>query len=108
MGLWSGNSPFITFEDPAAERTTVRDALEVLVAAKILTSSQYDERGYTLFYEAVRRSFDIPWTGISPRMRRLLHAINSLHRPKNLVGAGVFCGYTFICNAGASPLSFGR
>jgi len=35
-------------------------------------------------------------------MERLLYAINAIARPQNLLAAGVFCGFTFICNAGAA------
>ncbi len=46
-------------------------------------------------------SFEIPWTAITPRMQRLLYAINAIVRPANMLAAGVFCGNTFFSNAGA-------
>jgi predicted O-methyltransferase YrrM len=49
----------------------------------------------------VRAQFEIPWTAISPRMQRLLYAINAIKQPRNVIAAGVFCGNTFISNAGA-------
>ena len=52
--------------------------------------------------QAVRREFEIPWTAISPRMERLIWAVNAIARPKVMIAAGVFCGVTFICNAGAA------
>ncbi len=51
---------------------------------------------------AVEELFEIPWTAITPRMQRLLYAINAIARPENMIAAGVFCGNTFISNAGAA------
>ena len=45
--------------------------------------------------------FEIPWTAITPRMQRLLYAINAIVQPENMIAAGIFCGNTFISNAGA-------
>ncbi len=50
---------------------------------------------------AVCELFDIPWTAITPRMQRLLYAINAIVQPQQMIAAGVFCGNTFISNAGA-------
>ncbi len=52
--------------------------------------------------QAVRDLFEIPWTAITPRMQRLLYAINAIVQPRNMLAAGVFCGNTFISNAGAA------
>ena len=35
-------------------------------------------------------------------MQRLLYAINAIARPRRMLAAGVFCGNTFISNAGAA------
>jgi predicted O-methyltransferase YrrM len=35
-------------------------------------------------------------------MQRLLYAINAIVQPKTMIAAGVFCGNTFISNAGAA------
>jgi len=35
-------------------------------------------------------------------MERLLYAMNAITQPKNMIAAGVFCGFTFISNAGAA------
>ena len=35
-------------------------------------------------------------------MQRLIWAINAIRRPENMIAAGVFCGNTFISNAGAA------
>ena len=34
-------------------------------------------------------------------MQRLIYAINAITKPQNMIAAGVFCGNTFISNAGA-------
>jgi predicted O-methyltransferase YrrM len=52
--------------------------------------------------QAVQEQFEIPWTAITPRMQRLLYAINAIKQPQNMIAAGVFCGNTFISNAGAA------
>jgi len=52
--------------------------------------------------QAVSDLFDIPWTAITPRLQRLLYAINAIVQPENMIAAGVFCGNTFISNAGAA------
>ena len=52
--------------------------------------------------KAVRDTFEIPWTAITPRMQRLIYAINAVARPQNMIAAGIFCGNTFISNAGAA------
>jgi len=36
------------------------------------------------------------------RVQRLLHALNAIEKPEVMVAAGVFCGNTCICNAGAA------
>jgi len=51
---------------------------------------------------AVAEQFEIPWTAITPRMQRLLYAINAVAQPACMIAAGVFCGFTFISNAGAA------
>ena len=51
--------------------------------------------------QVVKDKFEIPWTAITPRMQRLLYAINAIIQPENMIAAGVFCGNTFISNAGA-------
>jgi len=54
------------------------------------------------YRQAVAEQFEIPWTAITPRMQRLLYAINAIVQPKVMIAAGIFCGFTFICNAGAA------
>jgi predicted O-methyltransferase YrrM len=50
----------------------------------------------------VAERFEIPWTAITPRVQRLLYAINAIARPRVVIAAGVFCGNTFISNVGAA------
>jgi predicted O-methyltransferase YrrM len=102
MGPSSGQAAFVQFEDEASEIAAVEGALEALRLAKLLAHTSYDLKAFDRFRAAVASNFEIPWTGISPRMRRMIYAINAIRRPSNLVCAGIFCGYTFICNAGAS------
>ena len=52
--------------------------------------------------QAVQECFEIPWTAITPRTQRLLYAINAIIQPRTMIAAGVFCGNTFISNAGAA------
>jgi len=58
--------------------------------------------GMIMIRKAVAELFEIPWTAITPRMQRLLYAINAIRQPRNMLAAGVFCGNTFFSNAGAA------
>ena len=98
---WRGD-PHPVMESAAAEIDAVDRTLKYLVDTSILLHSIYGHGEFLAHRAAVRENFDIPWTGISPRMQRLLYAINAIHRPAVMVAMGVFCGNTFISNAGAS------
>ncbi len=80
----------------------VDEALCTLVDAGALSYSEYDKDKMLAHRKAVRQKFDIPWTAISPRMQRLLYAINAIAQPRVMVAVGIFCGNTFISNAGAA------
>jgi predicted O-methyltransferase YrrM len=84
------------------EIAIVADALGVLVEAGVLAHGQYDHGKMMAHRIAVRERFDIPWTAISPRMQRLIYAINAIAQPQVMVAVGIFCGNTFISNAGAA------
>jgi predicted O-methyltransferase YrrM len=84
------------------EVKAVEEALECLVGAEVLGHAEYDREKMSAFRAAVKGKFDSPWTGISPRMQRLLYAVNAIAQPKVMVGVGIFCGFTFVCNAGAA------
>ncbi|MGC9347564.1 MAG: O-methyltransferase [Anaerolineae bacterium] len=84
------------------EDAVVHEALSTLVTLGVLPHSRYDKEKFSAHRSAVRESFDIPWTAITPRMQRLLYAINAIAQPQVMVAVGIFCGNTFISNAGAA------
>lgn len=94
--------PFAELEPPEAEVAVVDAALAALVDAGIIPHGDYDLERFAAHRAAVRAAFEIPWTAISPRQERLIWALNAITRPLRMIAAGVFCGFTFICNAGAA------
>ena len=94
--------PFEVLEPPARETRIVDHALAALASRGILAGTTYDTARYDAMRDAVRTGFEIPWTAITPRMQRLIYAINAIRRPQVMIAAGVFCGDTFISNAGAA------
>ena len=94
--------PFEPLEPLEREVEVVDGALAVLVEAGVRPHDSYDTNKLLAFRAAVREKFEIPWTAISPRVQRLLYAINAIARPRVMVAVGVFCGNTFISNAGAA------
>lgn len=95
-------NPHVVLEPAEREIAVVGEALSVLYETGILPHTRYDHAKMLAFRNAVREEFDIPWTAITPRMQRLIYAINAIAQPANMIAAGVFCGNTFICNAGAA------
>jgi len=95
-------NPHRKLEPLEREVVVVGEALITLVEAGILPHAEYDHRKMRAHREAVRERFEIPWTAISPRMQRLLYAINAIAQPQVMVAVGIFCGNTFISNAGAA------
>jgi len=95
-------APHRELEPLDREIAVVDEALAALHAAGILPHTQYDQAKMLAHRRAVQELFEIPWTAITPRMQRLLYAINSIRRPANLIAAGIFCANTFISNAGAA------
>jgi predicted O-methyltransferase YrrM len=93
--------PHRTLEALADEIAIVDKALSALQEAGVLPHTRYPMDKMLAHREAVAELFEIPWTAISPRMQRLLYAINAIAQPRNMIAAGVFCGNTFISNAGA-------
>lgn len=88
--------------EPLADEAAVTDAaLALLVAEGILPHAEYDGDRLLAHRQAVAELFEIPWTAISHRVQRLLYAINAIKQPPVMIAAGVFCGNTFISNAGA-------
>lgn len=98
----STREPFAELESPEAEVAVVDAALTALVEAGIIPHAGYDLERFAAHRAAVRARFEIPWTAISPRQERLIWALNAITRPRHMIAAGVFCGFTFICNAGAA------
>ncbi len=95
------HDPFRELEAPEKEIAVVDGALQMLQEIGVLPHIRYDKDKLTAMRQAVRDLFEIPWTAITPRMQRLLYAINAIVQPENMIAAGVFCGNTFISNAGA-------
>jgi predicted O-methyltransferase YrrM len=96
------HDPHQTIEPAACEVAVVDQALAALVDAGILPHAHYDDALFLVHRAAVREKFEIPWTAITPRMQRLLYAINAIAQPRVMVAVGIFCGNTFISNAGAA------
>jgi predicted O-methyltransferase YrrM len=96
------HAPHRAVEPIEREIAVVEGALEALREAGILPHIHYDRDRMLAHRQAVRDLFEIPWTAITPRMQRLIYAINAIRRPRNMIAAGVFCGNTFISNAGAA------
>jgi len=94
--------PFYKFEDDRSEAEEIDKALSFLVEQNFLLHNQYDKDLFDLHRKEVKSNFVIPWTGISNRMHRMIYSINAINQPKSTVAVGIFCGYTFICNTGAS------
>jgi len=94
--------PHLAVEPLAREIAVVDDALAALHDAGVIPHARYDGDRFLAHRRAVAERFEIPWTAITPRMQRLLYALNAITRPPYLLAAGVFCGNTFIANAGAA------
>ena len=94
--------PHEELEPADCEISTVDGALKALVQAGVLPHTSYDNDKFLAHRAAVRELFEIPWTAITPRMQRLIYAVNAIAQPQNILAAGVYCGNTFISNAGAA------
>ena len=96
------HDPHKAVEPLDKEIEIVNVALNSLKDAGILTATDYDHQRFDAHRTAVAERFEIPWTAITPRMQRLIYAINAIRQPRVMLAAGVFCGNTFISNAGAA------
>jgi predicted O-methyltransferase YrrM len=94
--------PHEAIEPLEKEIAVVDEALAVLKDAGVIPRTEYDQDRFLAHRRAVAELFEIPWTAITPRMQRLLYALNAIVQPRNMIAAGVFCGNTFISNAGAA------
>ncbi|MBT3341751.1 MAG: hypothetical protein HN712_02160 [Gemmatimonadetes bacterium] len=89
--------------EPLEQEIAVVDTgLQVLVDAGILPHADYDHDKMLAHRAGVAENFEIPWTAITHRMQRLIWSINSISEPRIMVAIGIFCGNTFISNAGAA------
>lgn len=95
------NEPHRILEPLEKEIATVDGALNMLHEAGVLPHTNYDHTKMLAHRQAVKAHLEMPWTAITPRMQRLLYAINAILQPQNMIAAGIFCGNTFISNAGA-------
>lgn len=95
-------NPHRELEPLKDEIAVVDEALAALQATGILPHTSYDHDKMLAHRRAVAEQFEIPWTAISPRMQRLIYAINAISQPEHMIAAGIFCGTTFISNAGAA------
>ncbi|MFP4379366.1 MAG: hypothetical protein ACLFUS_02600 [Candidatus Sumerlaeia bacterium] len=95
-------NPHREIEPLEKEIEVVDGALQALKDAEMLPSTEYDLDKFMAFRKFVRENFDIPWTGITPRMQRLIYAINAITKPPVMVAVGIFVGNTFISNAGTA------
>jgi predicted O-methyltransferase YrrM len=95
------HNPHSPVEPLDQEIAVVASALNALKDAGIIPRTDYDHAKFLAHRQAVAEKFEIPWTAITPRVQRLLYAINAIKQPRNMIAAGVFCGNTFISNAGA-------
>jgi len=97
----SYKDPHRAVEPLEKEIAVVDEVLKVFKEEGILPHTDYDHEKMLAHRKAVAELFEIPWTAITHRMQRLLYAINAIIEPENMIAAGVFCGNTFISNAGA-------
>lgn len=95
-------NPHLELEPIDDEINVVAGALRMLADEGVLPHTKYDNDKLLAHRKAVAELFEIPWTAITPRMQRLLYAVNAIVQPANMIAAGVFCGNTFVSNAGAA------
>jgi predicted O-methyltransferase YrrM len=95
------HQPHRELESREREVAAVDAALATLKEAGVIRHTSYDQARMLAHRRAVADLFDIPWTAITPRLQRLIYAINAIAQPQVTIAAGVYCGNTFISNAGA-------
>jgi len=100
--IMNWHDPHRQLESVERETAVVDAGLAALETHGVLRHSRYDREKFSAHRTAVRERFDIPWTAITPRMQRLLYGINAIAQPSTMVAVGVFCGNTFVSNAGAA------
>ena len=76
-------------------------AIEELRRAEALPpDGNCDHERFLALRNAVRETFEVPWTSITPVMERMLYAIVAAKRPAHVVAIGIYCGNTLIWNVG--------
>ena len=93
-------APFVQTESSGEEIAVVEGALARLKQAGILLHTRYDTAAFAAHREQVWGSFQVEWSTITPRMQRLLYAINSIAGPCRLAAAGIAYGYAFVSVVG--------
>jgi len=96
------HQPHVSLELLEQEVEIVDGALRFLQQTGILPHTDYDHAKLLEHRAAVAEQFEIPWTAITHRQQRLIYAINAITQPSVMIAAGIFCGNTFISNAGAA------
>lgn len=94
--------PHKRLEPLEREIEVVDGGLQLLADAGVLPHTDYDHDKLLAHRAAVAEHFEIPWTAITHRMQRLIWSINAISQPQVMIAVGVFCGNTFISNAGAA------
>ncbi|MFW6189876.1 MAG: class I SAM-dependent methyltransferase [Planctomycetota bacterium] len=94
--------PHKRLEPLEREVEVVDEALRAVRRAGVLEQTEYPRDAMLAHRRGVEEHFEIPWTAITHRMQRLLYAVNAIVQPANMIAAGIFCGNTFISNAGAA------
>lgn len=85
------------------EAETVRSILTWLSGAGVVPKdATYDEGAFAALRRAVKDSFDVPGSSITPVMARLLYALSSVQKPQRAIGLGTYCGYALVWAVGAS------
>jgi predicted O-methyltransferase YrrM len=95
------HKPHESLEALEAEIAIVDEALAFLQTHGLLPHTRYDHAKLLAHRQAVAEQFEIPWTAITHRQQRLIYALNAIAQPAVMIAAGIFCGNTFISNAGA-------
>lgn len=93
---------YAPIEPLADEIAAVEAGLIALREDGVIPHINYDHDKLLAHRQFVVDHYEMPWTAIGPRMQRLIYALNAITQPQVMIAAGVFCGNTFISNAGAA------
>ncbi len=88
--LMDYHDPHRGLEPLEKEVAAVDEALRALHEAGVLPDVKYDQARMVAFRKATTEQFEIPWSAITPRMQRLIYAINAVTQPQTMIAAGVF------------------